>query len=73
MRIKAECSYNGSSFHGWAKQKGQRTVEGDIEQALFTVLRSEIKIQAAGRTDAGVHAKGQIFHADLPPLEGRLS
>ena len=73
MRIKAECSYNGSSFHGWAKQKGQRTVEGEIEQALFTILRSEIKIQAAGRTDAGVHANGQIFHVDLPVLEGKLS
>ena len=73
MRIKAECSYNGSSFHGWARQAGQRTVEGEIEKALFTILRSEIKIQAAGRTDAGVHAEEQIFHADLPDLNGRLS
>ena len=73
MRIKAECSYNGSAFHGWARQIGQRTVEGEIEKAFFTILRSEIKIQAAGRTDAGVHAEGQVFHADLPNLEGRLS
>ncbi|MBR4399615.1 MAG: tRNA pseudouridine synthase A [Aeriscardovia sp.] len=73
MRIKVECSYNGSAFHGWARQKGQRTVEGEIERAFFTILRSEIKIQAAGRTDAGVHAAGQVFHADLPNLEGRLA
>lgn len=73
MRIKVECSYNGSAFHGWARQTGERTVQGEIERALSTVLRSEIRIQVAGRTDAGVHAKAQIFHADLPPLEGRLS
>lgn len=73
MRIKVECSYNGYDFHGWAAQPGQRTVEGEIESALFTILRSKIKIQAAGRTDAGVHAESQVFHADLPRLEGRLS
>lgn len=73
MRIKVECSYNGSAFHGWARQTGQRTVQGEIERALSTLLRSEVKIQVAGRTDAGVHARAQIFHADLPALEGRFS
>ena len=52
--------YDGSSFAGWAAQPSVRTVEGALSQALRTVLRQPIKMSVAGRTDAGVHASGQV-------------
>lgn len=69
-RVRIELSYNGSGFHGWAKQDGLRTVQGEIEAALETVFRRPISLTVAGRTDAGVHAAHQVAHADLPvPVE----
>ena len=58
--------YEGVDFAGWAAQPGLRTVEGVLSEALSTVLRQPIKMGVAGRTDAGVHAKGQVvsFEAD---------
>jgi tRNA pseudouridine38-40 synthase len=58
--------YDGADFAGWAAQPGLRTVEGVLSEALSTVLRQPIKMGVAGRTDAGVHAKGQVvsFEAD---------
>jgi tRNA pseudouridine38-40 synthase len=56
--------YDGAGFYGWAAQPGRRTVEGELRGALGTVLRQPIKLTVAGRTDAGVHASGQVVHFD---------
>lgn len=79
MRLRLDISYDGSNFRGWATQPGLRTVQGEIEAALATILRLETKppLTCAGRTDAGVHARGQVAHVDLddvdpPTLERRL-
>jgi tRNA pseudouridine38-40 synthase len=70
VRVRMDLSYDGSGFSGWAKQAGgRRTVQGDIEDALRTVTRSgetTYELTVAGRTDAGVHARGQVAHVDLP-------
>jgi tRNA pseudouridine38-40 synthase len=52
--------YEGTEFAGWASQPGRRTVEGVLSEALSTVLREPVKMSVAGRTDAGVHASGQV-------------
>jgi tRNA pseudouridine38-40 synthase len=68
VRLRIDLSYDGSGFHGWARQDGLRTVQGVVEQALDTVLRvSGTSLTVAGRTDTGVHARGQVAHVDLGP------
>jgi tRNA pseudouridine38-40 synthase len=67
-RFRLDIAYDGTDFSGWARQPGLRTVCGLIEDALGTVLREPVALTVAGRTDAGVHATGQVAHADL--LEG---
>ncbi|MEU8930618.1 tRNA pseudouridine(38-40) synthase TruA [Streptomyces sp. NPDC048409] len=70
VRVRLDLSYDGSAFHGWAKQAGgKRTVQAEIEDALRVVTRSQATaydLTVAGRTDAGVHARGQVAHVDLP-------
>lgn len=67
MRIRIDLAYDGGDFHGWAVQPGLRTVQGDVESALATVLRlPEVSVVCAGRTDTGVHARGQVLHSDIP-------
>jgi tRNA pseudouridine38-40 synthase len=58
--------YDGGPFAGWAAQPGQRTVGGELERALHTVLRQDVALTAAGRTDRGVHALGQVVSYDGP-------
>jgi tRNA pseudouridine38-40 synthase len=58
--VRLDIEYNGSGFRGWARQPGQRTVQGELETALATVLREPIELTVAGRTDTGVHALGQV-------------
>lgn len=60
--IKLTIDYEGTDFAGWQVQPSQRTVQGEIERALETVLRQPVRIVAAGRTDTGVHALGQVAH-----------
>jgi tRNA pseudouridine38-40 synthase len=57
---RLDIEYDGTSFRGWAKQPGQRTVQGELESALATVLREPVELTVAGRTDTGVHAEGQV-------------
>lgn len=66
IRLRLDIAYDGTEFAGWAAQSGQRTVAGVLDEALTTVFRSTVHLRAAGRTDAGVHATGQVAHADVP-------
>ena len=68
-RVRIDLSYDGGGFSGWARQPGQRTVQEVLEDALTRILRADppVQLTVAGRTDAGVHARGQVAHADLPP------
>ena len=79
-RVRIDLAYDGTDFSGWAAQPGRRTVEGELSAALTTLLRSAepVRLTVAGRTDAGVHARGQVAHADVDPtvyagLPGRSS
>lgn len=65
-RIRLDIAYDGGGFAGWASQPGQRTCQGELERALSTIARERVRVTVAGRTDAGVHASGQVAHADVP-------
>ncbi len=67
LRIRLDLAYDGTEFHGWAAQPGQRTVEGVLAAALSTIFRTSIVLTVAGRTDAGVHARGQVVNFDVDP------
>lgn len=67
MRIRIDLAYDGTEFKGWARQPDLRTVQGELEAALAAVLRVPITVTCAGRTDTGVHARGQVVHIDLTP------
>jgi tRNA pseudouridine38-40 synthase len=58
--VRLMLAYDGSGFRGWAKNAGQRTVEGVLSDALSRVLGDDLKLSVAGRTDTGVHARGQV-------------
>lgn len=66
-RIRLTLHYDGSDFAGWQVQPGERTVQGELEAALGRLTGREIRVTAAGRTDAGVHATGQVVGVAVPP------
>lgn len=64
--MRFDLAYDGTDFSGWARQPSRRTVCGVLEDTMSMVLREDVSLTVAGRTDAGVHASGQVAHADLP-------
>lgn len=72
VRYKATIAYDGTNFHGFQRQQNARTVQEEIEKTLTKMASKRIEIHGSGRTDAGVHALGQVIHFDFPyprPLE----
>ena len=71
--FKLTIEYDGTGYHGWQRQSQQRSIQGEIEKALATMTRTPVKLIGSGRTDAGVHALGQVanFHCDTTiPADG---
>ncbi len=74
MRLRLDLAYDGTAFSGWGRQPRLRTVQGELEEAIATLLRHpdhDVRLVVAGRTDAGVHAIGQVAHIDLTAEQWR--
>jgi tRNA pseudouridine38-40 synthase len=65
-RLRIDLAYDGTNFSGWATQPDRRTVQACFEEALSKIARINVETVVAGRTDAGVHATGQVIHVDVP-------
>jgi tRNA pseudouridine38-40 synthase len=65
MNFKLLIQYDGTDFHGWQVQEGQRTVQGELERVLSLLEDAKVHVAGSGRTDAGVHAEGQVASANL--------
>lgn len=72
-RLRLDIAYDGTAFHGWAAQAGLRTVQGDLELWLRRFLNADAPLTCAGRTDAGVHARGQVAHCDVTTDEAEAT
>jgi tRNA pseudouridine38-40 synthase len=68
---RLDLEYDGTDFAGWSVQPGLRTVQSEVERALATLLRGEVALTVAGRTDRGVHAQGQVASYEGAPVETR--
>jgi tRNA pseudouridine38-40 synthase len=68
VTTRLDLEYDGGDFAGWARQPGQRTVQEELERALATLLRTQVTLTVAGRTDRGVHARGQVASYDGEPV-----
>jgi tRNA pseudouridine38-40 synthase len=66
LRLRIDLAYDGTNFSGWGRQPDRRTVQEEVEKALTTATQSKVETIVAGRTDAGVHATGQVIHVDVP-------
>jgi len=66
LRLRIDLAYDGTNFYGWGKQPDRRTVQEEVEKAIATISQSKVDSIVAGRTDAGVHAIGQVIHVDVP-------
>ena len=64
-RILLKIQYDGTNYSGWQRQPLQKTVQGEIEEAIFKAIGEQVEVFGSGRTDAGVHALGQTAHFDL--------
>ncbi|MFQ4150574.1 tRNA pseudouridine synthase A [Arthrobacter sp. LAPM80] len=69
VRIRLDIAYDGGPFSGWAIQPGLQTLQGTLEEALALIMRRLVRLTVAGRTDTGVHARGQVAHCDLTQAE----
>lgn len=67
MRLKLSIAYDGRPYEGWATQPRGNTVQDHLQRAISEVAKQEVRIQGSGRTDTGVHARGQVAHFDVPP------
>jgi tRNA pseudouridine38-40 synthase len=65
MNFKLLIQYDGTDFHGWQVQGGERTVQGELERVIGMIEDAEVKVAGSGRTDAGVHAEGQVANVFL--------
>ena len=63
--LKLVLAYEGTRFAGWQRQKGHRSIQETVEQALHQILRERVSVAGAGRTDSGVHAEGQAAHVTI--------
>ncbi|MGL4306364.1 MAG: tRNA pseudouridine(38-40) synthase TruA [Mycobacteriaceae bacterium] len=72
MRLRFDISYDGTNFAGWARQREQRTVCGVLEEKLSAIFRGPVELTVAGRTDAGVHASGQVAHCEVTAEQLKL-
>ena len=66
LRLRIDLAYDGTNFYGWGKQPDRRSVQEEVEKAIGTITQTKIDSIVAGRTDAGVHATGQVIHVDVP-------
>ena len=66
LRLRLDIAYDGTNFSGWAKQPDRRTCQELLESTISKIARFKVETVVAGRTDAGVHATGQVVHVDVP-------